>query len=110
MKKILTGLASAAILASPLVVFAAMLPGTAVICCGAGPVVDNITNWLFAILIAVAVIFILIAAFHFITAAGDPAKTEKARNYVLYALIGVVVAFVAKALVMFAGSIVSPGA
>lgn len=110
MKKILTGLASAAILVSPLAVLGAMLPGSTPICCGVGTVVDNITNWLFAILIAVAAIFLIIAAFQFITAAGDEAKIKTARNYVLYALIGVVVAFIAKALVMFAISLVNPGA
>jgi hypothetical protein len=47
----------------------------------------------------VAVIYIIMAAFNFVTAAGDPEKVTKARNFVLYALIGVLVAFAAKGLI-----------
>ena len=47
---------------------------------------ENIANWLFTILLVVAVIFIVVAAFWFVTASGDPDKTKKARDFVLYAL------------------------
>lgn len=60
--------------------------------------IHTISNWVFVILIVVATIFIVIAGFTFVTAAGDPAKVTTARNYVLYALIGLVVAFLAKAI------------
>ena len=67
---------------------------------------NSIVNWLFTVLLIVAVIFILIAAFNFITAAGDPEKVKTARQFVIYALIGVVVAFLARGLVGFVGNIV----
>ena len=67
---------------------------------------DAIVNWLFTILLIVAAIFIIIAAYFFVTAAGDPEKTGKARNFVLYALIGVLVGFAAKGLVLLIGQIV----
>ena len=67
---------------------------------------NSIVNWLFTILLIVAVIFILIAAFNFITAAGDPEKVKTARQFVIYALIGVVVALLARGLVGFAINVV----
>ena len=72
-------------------------------------VLDSITDWLFAILLIVAAIAIIIAAYFFVTATGDPDRVKKARDFVLYALIGVLVALVAKGLVDLVGKIVSPG-
>lgn len=69
-------------------------------------VLDSIANWLFAILLIIAAIFIIIAGYFFVTAVGDPDKTKKARDFVLYALIGVLVGFVAKGLVVLVGRIV----
>ena len=71
-------------------------------------ILDSLTDWMFAILLVIAAIFIIIAAFNFVTAAGDPEKTKTARNYVLYALIGVLVGFAAKGLVMLVRRIVAP--
>lgn len=69
------------------------------ICCGPGTVLNRIINWLFAILLVIAAIAIIVAAYFFVTAAGDPDKTKTARNFVLYALIGVLVGFMAKGLI-----------
>jgi len=71
-------------------------------------ILDSLTNWMFAILLIVAAIFIIVAAYMFVTAAGDPDKTKTARNFVLYALIGVLVGFAAKGLVMLVERIVTP--
>lgn len=62
-------------------------------------VLNNIVNWLFAILLVVAVIYLIIAGYYFVTSQGEPDKMSKARNMVLYALIGVLVAFVSKGLI-----------
>ena len=59
----------------------------------------TITNWLFGILIVVAVIFLILAAFNFITAGGDPEKVGTARSQVMYAIIGLIVAILARGLV-----------
>lgn len=61
---------------------------------------DNIVDWLFYILLTVAALFIVAAAFNFITAAGDPGKLQTARDNVLYALVGVVVAFLSRGLIV----------
>lgn len=67
---------------------------------GQGGVLDQIINYLFTILLIVAVIFIIIAGFYFVTGVGDPEKYTKARMMLLYALIGVLVAISAKGLVI----------
>jgi len=59
----------------------------------------SIVNWLVTISFIIAALFIVLAAFTFITAGGDPEKINTARNQVLYALIGVAVALLAWGLV-----------
>jgi phosphoglycerol transferase MdoB-like AlkP superfamily enzyme len=96
MKKVLTGITAVSLLALPVLALAQEQ---------AAPEVDifdalnTLTDYLFTLLLIVAVIFLIIAAFTFITASGDPEKVGKARNFVLYALIGVAVAVAAKGLV-----------
>jgi len=60
---------------------------------------QRVVDWLFTILLIVAVIFIIIAGYNFVTAQGDPEKVHKARQFVLYALIGVGVAVASVGLV-----------
>jgi len=61
--------------------------------------ITRIIDFLFYFLLVAAVIAIIIAAFHFVTAAGDPEKVKIARSYVIYALVGVIVALLSKGLV-----------
>ena len=60
----------------------------------------NIADWLFYILIGVAVLFIVIAGMQYATAQGDPEKIKLAGQKVQYALIGVIVASLSKGLVI----------
>ena len=57
----------------------------------------NVTNWIFVILVGIVMIFVIMGAFILVTAAGSPEKVTSGRNYVLYAAIGLIVAFLAKA-------------
>lgn len=59
--------------------------------------INNIVNWIFLIVIAIAVLFIVIAAFMFITSGGSPEKTASARQYILFAAVGIAVALLARA-------------
>ena len=114
MKKVLASLVLVSFLAAPMVVSAGWWEDLF----GAGGqpeeaptadimlTLDRITNWLFAILLLIAAIFIIVAAFYFVTASGDPDKTKKARDFVLYAMIGVLVAFAAKGLVILVSRMV----
>jgi len=58
-------------------------------------VIDKLGEWLFAIIFALAVIFVLVSAFQFLTAAGNPEKITSARQILIYALIAVAVAVIA---------------
>lgn len=52
-------------------------------------------------LAAIAVLVIVIAGLKFITAQGDPQGTAKARDTIIYALVGLVIAVLAEAIVTF---------
>jgi hypothetical protein len=98
MKKILASVAVTSLLAVPLLVLAQSAPPTNV---DIEDVLINIRDWLFYLLLIVAVIFIIIAGYNFVTAQGDPEKVRTARQFVLYALVGVAVAVASWALVNF---------
>ena len=53
--------------------------------------------WAFWFLIVLAVIFVIIAAFKYLTAAGDPEKVKSAGNTLLYAAVAIGVALLARA-------------
>jgi len=61
----------------------------------------TIVDWVFYILLLFAGLMIILAGFNFITAAGDTEKVDAARNYVLYAVIGIVVGLLARGVVWF---------
>lgn len=104
MKKVLASLVSVTLLAAPAIALAQEVEAPELDIME--DVLDPLTDWLFTILIVIAAIAIIIAAYFFVTAAGDPDKTKKARDFVLYALIGVLVAFAAKGLVVLVSRIV----
>jgi heme/copper-type cytochrome/quinol oxidase subunit 2 len=55
----------------------------------------NVIYWMVFILLAVAVIMIVMAAFQYVTAGDDTEKTSKARKTLTYAAIGIAVALMA---------------
>lgn len=55
-------------------------------------------NWVFAIFLAISLIYILLAAFQFITGGGEPEKISEARQKLIYAIIGIAIALVASGL------------
>ncbi|OHA64091.1 MAG: hypothetical protein A2842_02185 [Candidatus Wildermuthbacteria bacterium RIFCSPHIGHO2_01_FULL_48_25] len=60
--------------------------------------IDVITNWVFAVFVAISVIFIVLAAFQFVTAGGKPEEVSMARQKLIYAVIGIAIALLARAL------------
>ena len=58
-------------------------------------------NWFFNIVIILGIIFIIYAGFTYITSSGDPSKTKRALQILMYALIGIAIAILAKALINF---------
>lgn len=67
---------------------------------------STIANWMFGILLALAVVFLVWAAFLYLTSSGDSAKTEKAKNIIVYAIVAIVVAVLAKGIVIVVQSLV----
>lgn len=59
----------------------------------------NALNWFFNIVIILAAIMIVYAGFRYVTAAGNPDATKAAMNTLVYALIGVAIALLAKGLI-----------
>ncbi len=67
---------------------------------------ERIVDYLFTFLLIVAAIFIVIAAYTFVTAGGDTEKVKTARTWVMYALIGVAVAMASRGLVAMVKKVV----
>ena len=64
----------------------------------AGALLDRIQvigNWVFAIFLAMSIIYIVLAAFQFVTGGGDPAQVSAARQKLIYAAVGIAIALLA---------------
>lgn len=57
--------------------------------------ISLISNWVFAIFLAISLIYILLGAFQFVTAGADPAKISQAREKLIYAAVGIAIALLA---------------
>jgi len=60
--------------------------------------VNRIFNVVFVLLMALVGIMVIIGAFNIVTAGGDPQKVTSGKNYIMYAVLGLVVALFAKAI------------
>lgn len=69
-------------------------------------IVDATTNWVFAIFIVLSIIFVLLAAFQFVTAGGQAEKVGEARQKLIWAAVGIMIALLAKGIVPVVKSIV----
>lgn len=58
----------------------------------------GITDWIFVVLIALAGIFVIMGAMNILTSGGDPSKVSSGRQYIMYAMIGLLLAFLARAI------------
>ena len=65
-------------------------------------VIQGILNAIILVSGTVAVIYIVIGGVQYMTSTGDPGKTQKAKNTILYALIGLVVCALSFAIVNWA--------
>jgi hypothetical protein len=60
--------------------------------------VYNVTDWVFVILIAISSLMIIWGAVMFTTSSGDPEKTGKARQLIIFAAVGIVIALFSRAI------------
>ena len=63
--------------------------------------IANVFSIVFGVMGAISVLMITIAGLQYILSSGDPAKTAKAKDTILYAVIGLVVAVSAFAIINF---------
>ncbi|MDI6883115.1 MAG: pilin [Patescibacteria group bacterium] len=56
----------------------------------------TITDWVFYILLVISVLMVIIGGFFYMTAAGDPEKAGKGKTIIVFAIIGLVIALLAK--------------
>ncbi len=75
--------------------------GTANSLFGSGGIFQTITNILLFLIGAIAVIMLIIGGVRYVVSGGDQAQVTGAKNTILYAIVGIVVAFLAYAAVNF---------
>lgn len=63
--------------------------------------VDNVLGIVFAVAGAIALLIITLSALRYVLSQGDPQSTAKAKNGIMYALIGLIVVVFAVAIVAF---------
>lgn len=88
------------------------LPFIALAQSGAGPssvsqlinLINQIATWFEAIVFILAIIMILVAAFQFLTAAGNEEKVATARKSLIWGLVGIAVALFARVAKSFVSS------
>lgn len=65
------------------------------------PAVNTIINVVIGVIGFVAVVVIILGGVSYMTSAGDPGKVTKAKNTILYGVVGLIVALLAFAIVNF---------
>lgn len=61
-------------------------------------ILNTVVNWIFTILLIVAVIYIFMAAFSYLGSGGDAVKVATAQTKLIYALVAIGVALIARGL------------
>ena len=72
-------------------------------------VLGTVAAWLFTILMALAVVMIVYAAFLYLTAAGSPDRLTSAKKTLIYAIVAIVVALVAGGIPVLILNLLSDG-
>lgn len=65
-------------------------------CCALNSL-QRVIDVIFFILVFIAIILFLIGAFTIVTAGGAPERVASGRNYILYAIVGLAIGFLARA-------------
>lgn len=69
----------------------------------------TIINWIFWFVIVFSVIFTLVAAFRYLTAAGDPERVRNAGATLIYVVVAIIVALLAKGFPLIISSFLGGG-
>ncbi|MGC8651170.1 MAG: hypothetical protein ACP5RX_00935 [Minisyncoccia bacterium] len=115
MKKIILTLSLCALLGVSLIALADYnggapeMPKIPITLWGQNSIITTISNWFFGIVVTIAAIMLIQAAFTYVTSSGNEDKIKSALNTVIYALVGVGVAVLAKGLIYLICTFVSQG-
>lgn len=88
------------------------LPGVVQPVQDTGKVMDLIClilSWIFTAAIVLSIVIVLMAAFKYMTAAGDPEKLKTAHKMLMYVAVGVAVAILARTIPILVGSFFGQG-
>jgi hypothetical protein len=66
----------------------------------------TVTDWVFFVLIAIAALLVIWGGFTIATAGGNPENVNKGRSYILYAMVGLVVALLSRAIPSIAKALI----
>ena len=58
-------------------------------------IINDITRWLSTFLVVFSAIYFVMAGFNYVTSGGDENKVAKAKNQLLYGLVGIAIAALA---------------
>ena len=83
--------------------------GTPTTLFGNGGVITNVTNVLLFVAGALAVVMVIVGGFRYATSAGNSSSVTAAKNTILYAIVGLIIAFFAFAIVNFILGALTPG-
>jgi len=72
-------------------------------------ILNRLTNWLLTALIVLAGIFVVFAAYNYLTSGGDPEKVGKAKDTLIYAAVAVAIGLLSKIVVAIAQALVKVG-
>jgi len=72
-------------------------------------ILTTVVRWVYIIFFIVAVMFILFAAYTYLTAQGDAEKIKSANNQLIYAAIAVIVAFMSLGIDLLVKSLLKEG-
>ena len=69
--------------------------------------IGNALGWFIGTASVVAIIYVVVGGIGYLTSSGDPAKTQKSKNTILYALVGLIVAGLSQTIVSFVLNVVN---
>jgi hypothetical protein len=67
-----------------------------------GSTLQTILNIVIGIIAALSVLFVVIGGMRYVLSAGDPQAANKAKETIIFALVGLVIAIIAESIVAFA--------
>ena len=79
---------------------------TSATCYDPGSMVTNLISWTIGMVGIVAAIFVVYGGVSYITSSGDPGKVQKAKQMILYALIGLIICALAEMITAFVGNMI----